>query len=145
MLAVDETPVNGTPISSVREPKLLVKDCPVGIIISCLVISTSPIEDVADTPVNPTTSAGKIDPTVEVACTPVNPITSAGAILPTLAVVVTPVMTGVESITKLREPILDVADTPVIGIKFSMAAVNDPTLDVILNPAGCSNLLNESP
>ena len=60
-----------------------VEDTPVGITVGFDVVSGSPTLVVAETPVNPITSAGAKDPTFDVAETPVSPITSAGANDPT--------------------------------------------------------------
>ena len=54
-------------------------------------------------------------------------------------------MTGVESITRLKEPTLDVVLNPVRDTTDSKFKVKEPTLDVVLNPVSCTNLLNESP
>ena len=53
-------------------------------------------------------------------------------------------MTEVKS--KVKEPKLAVISLGAVsGTKFSIAVVKDPTEDVALTPAGCTNLLNESP
>ena len=73
----DETPVNPITSAGDIDPTLEVADNPVTSIKGFDVIVVSPTEDVAETPVNPT-SAGDINPTEEVAACPVTPITSAG-------------------------------------------------------------------
>jgi hypothetical protein len=110
------------------DPILEVADNPVGKIVGFDVIVISLIEEVAETPVSPITSAGDIDPTEEVAACPVTPITSAGDNEPTDEVAEGPVGVSETLPIIVGAPILDVAETPVTPI--TSAGEIEPTLVV---------------
>ena len=104
------------------------------------------MEAVAETPVNPITSAGVIDPTEAVAETPAG-VTSGLLLIsgePTLAVAETPVMLKATLPIIVGDPTLEVEDTPVNPI--TSAGLIDPTPDVTCEPkARTTTLLTESP
>ena len=94
---------------------------------------TSPTADVDNTPVNPITSAGAIEPTEDVVLSPVKPTTMfAISTEPTEEVELTPVKVKVGEETIDKEPVDDVALNPVKPITSAGEIV--PTLDVKPTP-----------
>ena len=95
-----------------------------------------PTDEVVDKPSNSTTKASRIiPPTAEVIPRPVNPIVACVIKgVPTLDVSGNPVGMTTALILKPKLPTEEVELTPVRDVNVSGIAVNDPRLDVALNP-----------